>query len=474
MRKKKILLISDDLRFPSGVGTMSKELVAGSSKDFDWIQMGGSIQHPDFGKIQDVSTAIKQEYNIESDVSVKIYPVNGYGTPELLRRIISIEQPDAIMLFTDPRFFLWVFDMEHELRKTLPIIYLNIWDDLPYPRWNKPFYESCDLLLCISKQTKNIVENCTDPDILPRTNIHYLPHGINENRFYPIERTDENVKLLNTLRYKLFGENNYNFVVFWNNRNIRRKLPGDLILAFKHFCSKLPKSKADKCVLVMHSAAVDENGTDLHAVKNNIAPECNIVIDDSVVLPSDLNLYYNISDITINIASNEGWGLSSTESLMSGTPIINAVTGGLQDQLRFEDTKGKWIEFTTDFPTNHTGRYKKCGKWGIPVFPSNRSLQGSPMTPFIFDDRVSYEDVSDAILKFYMLDTFEKKEMGISGRTWVTSAESGMSANSMCKNFVDVTNQFLINWKPKPTFYLLNTLGTKKVYSENIGILNNE
>ena len=66
----------------------------------------------------------------------------------------------------------------------------------------------------------------------------------------------------------------------------------------------------------------------------------------------EMNLIYNTSDITINIASNEGFGLATAESLMTGTPIIVNVTGGLQDQCGFmkddgslltvDDYKGEW------------------------------------------------------------------------------------------------------------------------------------
>ena len=41
----------------------------------------------------------------------------------------------------------------------------------------------------------------------------------------------------------------YEFIVFYNNRNIRRKMPGDVVLAFKTFCDMLPKEEADKCAL---------------------------------------------------------------------------------------------------------------------------------------------------------------------------------------------------------------------------------
>ena len=50
MSKKKILLLSDDLRMSSGVGTMSKEFVLGTIHHYDWVQLGGAIKHPENGK----------------------------------------------------------------------------------------------------------------------------------------------------------------------------------------------------------------------------------------------------------------------------------------------------------------------------------------------------------------------------------------------------------------------------------------
>ena len=41
------------------------------------------------------------------------------------------------------------------------------------------------------------------------------------------------------------------FILFWNNRNIRRKQPGDIILAYKSFCDSLPKEKSDKCIVTI-------------------------------------------------------------------------------------------------------------------------------------------------------------------------------------------------------------------------------
>jgi hypothetical protein len=52
-----------------------------------------------------------------TDSSVKLYPVDGYGNIELVRQLIKIEKPDAIMLITDPRYFMWLFNAENEIRK---------------------------------------------------------------------------------------------------------------------------------------------------------------------------------------------------------------------------------------------------------------------------------------------------------------------------------------------------------------------
>lgn len=167
--KRKILLLSDDLRSHSGIATQSKELVYGTMHHYNWVQMAGLITHPEEGKIVDLSENVKKELKID-DAYLHLYPVSGYGDEGKLFEVLSIEKPDAILHFTDPRFWGWLYMLEHQIRDRIPLTYLNIWDDLPYPMWNKPFYESCDALFAISKQTYNInkwvlgPENCIDID----------------------------------------------------------------------------------------------------------------------------------------------------------------------------------------------------------------------------------------------------------------------------------------------------------------------
>ncbi len=136
----------------------------------------------------------------------------------------------------------------------------------------------------------------------------------------------------------------------------------------------------------MHTQVKDEHGTDLEAVRDMIFGKegGNIIFSQGKQPAQVMNLLYNACDATVLPSSNEGWGLSLTESMMCGKPIIATVTGGMQDQMRFEDEKGEWIKFTEKFGSNHRGKYKNCGEWAFPVFPNNLSLVGSQPTPYIF------------------------------------------------------------------------------------------
>ena len=456
-KKKKIILLSDDLRMSSGVGTMSREIVMGTLDEYDWVQVGGAIQHPDKGKVFDMNENVRKETGIE-DASLKIYPVDGYGNEKLLRELIQIEKPDAIMIYTDPRFWLWLYNMEHEIRQDIPIFYYNIWDDLPYPRWNEPFYESCDLMMNISKQTHNIVQNVCQNK--PRTDWDstYVPHGINEKFFYPVENEKERLEM-NKMKSELFQGKDIDFCLFYNNRNIRRKLTSDTIMAFKTFADKLPKDKRDKTAFVLHTQPVDNNGTDLPAVVQEMCPDLNIIFSTNKLENKHLNYLYNIVDLTINLASNEGFGLGTCESLMCGTPIVVNVTGGLQDQCGFK-IKDQFltykdyskIESLHDWRKWENNKDLTHGEWVKPVWPKSRSLQGSPPTPYIFDDRCDWIDAAESIRHFYDMTPEERKECGFKGHEFVCSDDAMMSARHMCQLFKDHMNLAFEKWTPREKY----------------------
>ena len=462
--RKKILLLCDDIRMHSGIATMAREIVIGTSHHFNWLNLGAAINHPEVGKGFDISAEVNKMANID-DSWVRVLPNNGYGDAMQIRQLIAQEKPDAIFIFTDPRYWVWLFEIEREIRNEIPLMYLNIWDDYPAPLYNKPYYESCDLLMAISKQTKNINEIVLEETAKDKI-IKYVPHGINHEHFFPILEGHEMYPQLKEFKKNLFGGKEIDFVVFFNSRNIRRKSPGDVILSYRMFCDMIGEEKAKKCALVMHTQPVDENGTDLYAVREAICDNSyvNVFFSQERLDTPQMNLLYNVADVGMLITSNEGWGLSLTETMMAGKMIIANVTGGMQDQMRFIDENGKWIDFTPDFPSNHRGTYKECGEWAIPVFPSNISLVGSVPTPYIFDDRCAPEDVAKALEEVFNIGKEERDRRGLAAREWVTSDESGMSARQMCENVIDSMDETFEKFVPRTRYDLLKVTDRPKKY----------
>jgi len=487
-KKTKILLLSDDLRLHSGIGTVSRELVFGTVDKYDWIQIAGAMKHPENGQQLDISQDVIKETGVQ-DASVKLLPVDGYGNPDMVRYILHNEKPDVIMHFTDPRFWGWLYAMEHEIRQQVPLIYLNIWDDLPAPHWNRNFYESCDLLMAISKQTYNLnrmvmghgyyesenpesdkqrmerVGNTgLEQSYRPKPLITYVPHGIDETKFKPVDDLDNE---LIKIKQALFGNVDPKFVVFYNSRNIRRKCPSNLVLGYKLLMDKLSEEDRRQCYLVMHTDPVDQHGTDLPALVGALASDCNVVFSNKKISTKELNLLYNIADVTCNPSSAEGFGLSHMESVMAGTPTVATVVGGLQDQMGFKigDRFIELDDFTDDIASNSQGAMSKdSGEWTYPLWPT-LNLQGSPATPYIYDSVASIDQIRDGLEHWYNMGRQERKKCGLVGREW--AIENGFNRDNMTKTFVESVEKCMKNFQKRNKFTIIDVSNLEDVNYTN-------
>jgi glycosyltransferase involved in cell wall biosynthesis len=267
---------------------------------------------------------------------------------------------------------------------------------------------------------------------------------------------DANDKRIRERKKQLFGTSQYNFVVFYNSRNVQRKKTSNAILAFRAFCDNLPKDQAEKCVLVLHTEAVQDAGTDLTAVIEALCPMYKVVIDQSKLSPEEMCATYNVADVTILLSSNEGFGLSVAESIMCGTPIVVNVTGGMQDQIGQLDDNGNPVVFTAEFGTNNVGKYKKHGIWAKPVWPAARTIQGSPPTPYIFDDVCTWEDAAEALMYWYLMPSTEREVCGAEGRRWACN-EGGLSSENMCNQFIKAMDATINHFFPAPSFGIYKT-----------------
>jgi glycosyltransferase involved in cell wall biosynthesis len=447
--RKKILLLTDDIRVHSGVAQIGRELILNTAHHYNWCQIAGSIKHPDKGKIQDISPDINKEAQIE-DAYCKLYPVDGYGDENLLREILKIEKPDAIFLITDPRYFQWLFNMEEEIRVKIPIVYLNIWDDLPAPQYNEDFYDSCDALFGISKQTV-IINKIVLGERANGKIIKYVPHGLDTKKFFPLIEKDEEYKKFK--KYITKGKDK-DFILFFNSRNIRRKSIPDALAAWKLFIDTLNDEEKSKVQFILHTDPVSDHGTDLPSVIEYLLGEDDetVVISNQKIPHQHMNYLYNMADGVILLSSAEGWGLALTESLLTGTPFIANVTGGMQDQMRFVDDKGNWYTNSEKIPSNQFGTYKEHGEWALPVYPKAMGMVGSPITPYIWDSRCDFRDARDRIVELYKMSKEDRQKIGNAGREWAMGNEAGFTAHQMGEKFIDGIDELFSTWKPRKKF----------------------
>ena len=396
IKKKTIVVLSDHPMSPSGVGTQTKYFLEALLKTgrYKFVCFGGAIQHANY---QPMKT---EEWGDD----LVIHPVKGYGDPNLLREAVWMLRPDAVWIMTDPRFWGWLWEMEEEIRSHCPLVYYHVWDNYPYPKFNKGNYLSNDAIATISKVTDDIVATVT-----PEVKRRYIPHAT-PPEFEPLD--EESRK---KFRDEHFGEDAEKFIVFWNNRNARRKQSGSLIFWFKKFLDEVGQ---DNAVLIMHTDTKDPHGQDLDSIVHELELTDGQVKFSRNKMPAKaLAALYSSVDVTVNISDAEGFGLATLESLSCGTPIIVNMTGGLQEQV----TDGEKF-------------------FGIGIEPSSKAIIGSQQIPFICEDRINEDDFVAALKEMYNKTHKQRRKLGEQGRKHV---EKNYSFEQMEKNWVEFIDEII-------------------------------
>lgn len=463
--RKKILFISDSITGVSGVANVARSLISGTAHHFNYINLGISQNPAVKGQMMDLCESVNKEAGI-GDSLVKAIQWDRYDDTDLVRKVLEQEKPDVLMFITDPRYFQELFPISKEIQyggingKKTPLVYIQIWDELIPPFYNRAAWSSVNMSLCISKQTKFMNEVVLG-DRAENIKLEYFPHGVDVNKFKPLDISDEKVL---GLKESLFGKNaEVDFVLFFNSRNIYRKNIPTALLGFKAFLKTLPKEKADKCRFVLHTQPVDNHGTDLYAVVDALfgADKKLIVFDQALCSEEHLNLRYNLADATVLISEAEGFGLSGLESIAAGTPIIVNMTGGIQDYCNIKGDDGKWFTPNEKVWSNHNKTYEDMGSWVFPVFPATMTLVGSVPTPYIFSSRCDFRDVAEQIGFVYNTPKEDLEEFGLEGRDWIMSEEVGMTTEHMCNNLIKHMDDLLEEWEPAPAYDVIRLDGTE-------------
>lgn len=269
------------------------------------------------------------------------------------------------------------------------MVYYHVWDNFPAPHYNGKFYRSNDEIVCISKVTHAVVQ-----EVAPSVSSHYHPHAVPPTSYYKYTNAEDRDRSKN-VRDQIFSasqhhQNPKKKLFFWNSRNARRKQSGTLIWWFKEFLDEVGH---DKATLLMHTDPRDPHGQDLpHIIEHLGITDGQVLLSSNKVSPDELGAIYNAADYTIGISDAEGFGLSTLESLACGTPIIVNMTGGLQEQV----TDGKdWFG------------------WGIQ--PSSKAIIGSLQVPYIYEDRISQDDFTNALKKAISISKNKYEKMSQAG-----------------------------------------------------------
>ena len=371
MKKYKILIISDHAFSPSGVGVQSKLLIEGllKTKKYSIIQLGAAVRHQSLETIK-----------VNDDFYIK--PINGFGNVNLIRSILINETPDALIIFSDPRFFEYLFEIEDEIHQICPILWWHVWDNKPYPDFNRWMYDSVDTINCLSYLTYELISSN-----IKENKVNYIPHSYPKEMFYKLKKSE-----IQEEKQRILGkESEDSFVCLWVNRNCKRKRPLDLIVSWRAFLDILPEGEQKKCLLIMHTDIKDQHGSDLESIVNHLQLDKNVIFSTTKINTSMLNVLYNISDVTINISFNEGFGLTTLESMMTQTPIIAVKTGGLERQVINHETQEEH---------------------GIAIDVDYITVSGNQKVKFLNEDHVLCENIANSIKKFYDFDDNKKSVLG--------------------------------------------------------------
>lgn len=402
MKKNKILLLCDHPMSPTGVGTQARWLIDGliNTGRYSFRCFGGAVKHEKYDVIR-------------ANEDLVIRPVDGFGDPALMRQTLMSEKPDVVLLFTDPRFFVWVWEMSDEIRTVCPIAYNHLWDCDPYPSFNEPFYMDTDLINCINKPTYEMLK-----DRFPnKTN--FIPHAVPQELYFP--EPDYKRRMFRHNMLNVTDENH--FVALWIGRNARRKRPNDMLVAWSKFISKLAPNQ--KATLIMHTNPRDQEGPNLIATMQMLNIEHCVKFSTEIVGFEQMRALYSMSDVVINTSMNEGFGVPTLEAMNCERPIIIPKTGGLSHQC---------FDYELNKPT------------GIGLDPDVRTLTGGQTVPYIYEDLVHTDRFANALFEMMSLDKNARTELGKNARTYATRE---FSMHRLISSWDESLRNLVQTWKPQ-------------------------
>lgn len=205
-----------------------------------------------------------------------------------------------------------------ETKKFISVAYCPVdCDIIPPSTFN--YLAIVNVPIVYTQHGKQVVERYR-PDLAGTINV--IPLGCNPEKFYPL--SDEERK---KARHDLFNIDDDTFIVLNINRNQHRKDLGRTIMIFHEF-----HKTHNNSVLYLHSKQIDIGGC-LPAIAQSIGMKLDNPGTEIIFTHPDfheivgfnaetINRIYNAADCLVSTSTGEGWGLSTTEAMCAGTPVI--------------------------------------------------------------------------------------------------------------------------------------------------------
>jgi glycosyltransferase involved in cell wall biosynthesis len=201
-------------------------------------------------------------------------------------------------------------------------------------------------------------------------------------------------------------------------------MPNDVLNSWKVFLDRLEVEEGHrKAMLILHTDPMDVEGPNLLASAEMLGISQNVMFSTQKVDFNDMNALYNVTDFTINISKAEGFGLATLSTMMVGKPIIAVKTGGLTRQV-----------------VDHRDGTEN----GVAVEPASRTMVGSQMVPYIYDDHVNYRDVAEAYWKLYKMTPEERSALGEKAKAY---CDFEFDYDNMIKAWDESLDKCITEWK---------------------------
>lgn len=248
----------------------------------------------------------------------------GFGFDQVTD-FVTINKPDVCIIYNDMVVVSNILDKLHKVEnKNFKII---VYIDQVYLYQKKEFIkrlnEQSDYVLAFTPYWEDIVKGL---GIQKPTG--FLRHGFNPELHYPVPtelcRSYYNLKMSD-------------FIVLSLNRNQPRKRYDILLQAWAEFVSK----HMDEPVKLLVATAI-QGGWNLLEVYERELAKRNITLEEGLkhvifidnpqqLTDEDVNILYNVADISLSVVDGEGFGLCNFQQAAIGRPQIVPRIGGFLD-----------------------------------------------------------------------------------------------------------------------------------------------